>query len=86
MTGLIVFWNIIVFALYGYDKISAIKGTWRISERTLILAAFLMGGFGAFLGMQIFRHKTKKLKFNISVPLAMLLNIAVIYYFGGASV
>ncbi|MEG2915713.1 MAG: DUF1294 domain-containing protein [Oscillospiraceae bacterium] len=71
-------WNIIVFFLYGIDKYKAQKGQWRISESTLIITAFFMGGLGAFLGMKTFRHKTKHLKFKILVPLALIFNIALI--------
>ena len=81
MEYIILFWNIIVFAIYGLDKWSAIKGGFRISEKTLLITAFFMGGFGAFLGMQIFRHKTKHLNFLICVPLAMLLNLVIIYFY-----
>ncbi len=76
---ILLIWNLIVFATYGLDKYNAINGKRRISERNLLSMAFCMGGFGAFLGMQILRHKTRHLKFVICVPLAMLLNIAVIY-------
>jgi uncharacterized membrane protein YsdA (DUF1294 family) len=68
-------WNIITFTLYGADKRKARKNHRRISETTLILCAFLMGGAGAILGMKVFRHKTKHWKFKILVPLALLLNI-----------
>jgi len=74
----IVIWNIIVFALYAADKRKAAKNKWRISEATLITCAFLMGGIGAFLGMRILRHKTQHLKFKLLVPLAVIINIAVI--------
>ena len=37
-----------------------------------------MGGTGALLGMGVFRHKTRHWKFKICVPLAVLLNAAVI--------
>lgn len=76
------FWNLAVFAIYGIDKWKAINGKWRISENTLLILAFFMGGFGAFSGMQIFRHKTRKTAFIILVPLAMLENLAIIYFFG----
>ena len=78
----LLFWNLAVFALYGIDKWKAISGRWRISEKALLIPAFLMGGFGAFFGMQIFRHKTRKTVFVTLVPAAMLMNIAVIYFFG----
>jgi len=74
----LVLWNIITFVLYGIDKSKAKNNKWRISEATLILCAFLMGGIGSFLGMRIFRHKTKHMKFMILVPLAIVINVAVV--------
>jgi len=74
----IVIWNIIVFALYATDKRRAAKNKWRISEATLLTCAFLMGGIGAFLGMRILRHKTQHWQFKLLVPLAVIINIAVI--------
>ena len=71
-------WTIIVFALYGVDKWKAIHNKWRIKESVLLLSAFLMGGIGALAGMSVFRHKTKHLKFKILIPLALLVNIAVV--------
>ena len=76
----LVIWNAAVFAVYGFDKYNAMNGRRRVSERTLLCFAFLLGGFGAFLGMQIFRHKTKHIIFNIGVPLAMLVNVVCIYF------
>ena len=71
----VVAWNVTTFALYGIDKRRSKKGKWRISEATLIACAFLMGGVGALLGMSVFRHKTKHLKFKMLVPLAIIINI-----------
>lgn len=73
-------WNLIVFLVYGLDKLKAIRGGFRISENTLIFLAYFFGGFGAFFGMYIFRHKTRKWKFKILVPLALVCNIVIIYY------
>lgn len=69
-------WNFIVFMLYGLDKRKAMKNKWRISETTLILTAFFMGGLGAFVGMYVFSHKTKHIKFKILVPMSILFNIS----------
>ena len=77
---LILVWNISVFILYGADKIFAINGSRRISEKRLLAFAFLFGGIGAFAGMQCFRHKTKHLSFNISVPIAFVITIAAVIY------
>lgn len=61
------------YVAMGIDKRRAIKKGWRISERTLLLIALLGGGIGSFLGMRMFRHKTKHLKFNIILPLSAVL-------------
>ena len=74
----IALWNIVTFALYAIDKRKAAKNKWRISEAALILCAFLMGGIGAMLGISILRHKTRHLKFKLLVPMAVVLNIAVV--------
>ena len=81
-------WNLVVFCVYGLDKYKAKKDKWRIPEKTLLLLAFFFGGLGAFLGMRVFRHKTKHRLFTIGVPLCLLLNIAALYvllfWHGGA--
>lgn len=70
-------WNFVVFLIYGADKRKAKLSKHRISEKTLLSVALLMGGVGALLGMKTFRHKTKHLKFVVLVPVATLLTVAV---------
>lgn len=77
---LILIWNIFVFLMYGADKHFAKKEKWRIKESTLISSAFFLGGIGALLGISAFRHKTKKLKFRILVPIATIVNILFIIW------
>ena len=72
--------NILSFVLYGIDKLKAIKKKERISEKTLILIGILGGSIGSIIGMNIFRHKTKKLKFIISLPLILIIHIIVVIY------
>ncbi|MCL1788259.1 MAG: DUF1294 domain-containing protein [Defluviitaleaceae bacterium] len=74
----LVIWNLVVFMIYAIDKRRAEQNKWRISEAALIGNAFLMGGVGAFLGMRILRHKTKHIKFIVLVPLAIVVNLAVV--------
>ncbi|MBR5872906.1 MAG: DUF1294 domain-containing protein [Oscillospiraceae bacterium] len=66
--------------MYGADKFFAKKDMWRISEKALILVALVGGAFGAYGGMQTFRHKTKHAKFNIIIPALMLLHLCVLVY------
>ncbi len=75
-------WNVLVFLIYGADKYRAKRGKWRVSEKALLLCAFFMGAAGAAAGMTVFRHKTRKLKFTVLVPLAAALNAAVILALG----
>ncbi|MBE6988153.1 MAG: DUF1294 domain-containing protein [Ruminococcaceae bacterium] len=72
--------NIMAFAMYGLDKYYAMRDKWRISEKNLLLVAYLGGSIGAYAGMKIFRHKTKHAKFTIGVPLAIVLHIAIAVY------
>lgn len=61
--------NLLTFLLYGLDKYKAIRQEWRIPERALLLMAFVGGAFGAFSAMRIFRHKTRKERFRLMIPL-----------------
>ena len=70
--------NLVTFILYGADKSKAKKGKWRIPEKTLLLFAACFGGLGAFLGMKVFRHKTKHTSFRILVPVCMILQFILI--------
>lgn len=73
-------WNIIVMFIYGYDKMLAKMRKRRISERTLLTCAFLVGGVGAMFGMLFFNHKTSKMKFRILVPIAVFISVAAIFW------
>lgn len=70
--------NIIAFVLYGIDKRKAKHHAWRITEKTLILCSVLGGGIGSLLGMMVFHHKTKHMKFRICVPLFTMIWIGIL--------
>ncbi len=63
------------------DKYRAKKDMWRIPENTLLAIAVLGGSIGCLLGMQIFRHKTRKPKFYIGIPVIIVLQAAIYIYF-----
>jgi uncharacterized membrane protein YsdA (DUF1294 family) len=71
--------NVVTFLLYGIDKDRARKDQWRIPESRLILFAALGGSIGAFLGMQVWHHKTKHAKFTIGVPVIFLLQCLLLF-------
>lgn len=71
--------NILVFCLYYVDKQKAKKRVRRISEKTLLWASFIMGGWGALFGMQVFRHKTKHLSFKLLIPISAVFTTIICY-------
>lgn len=66
--------------MMGYDKRKSVKNEWRISEKSLFLISFLFGSIGIYLGMGIFRHKTKHIKFKIGIPIIIFLQFGIIVY------
>ena len=73
--------NIIGFFIMWLDKRKAIKGSWRIPEKTLFIITALGGGIGTIAGMYTFRHKTQKIQFVIGFPFITILEIVTIVYF-----
>lgn len=67
--------NIATFALYGIDKLKARTGSWRVSEKTLLLMAGIGGSIGAWIGMKVWHHKTKHKKFVFGIPVILAVQI-----------
>jgi uncharacterized membrane protein YsdA (DUF1294 family) len=63
------------FALMLADKRKAIKGHWRISERTLLSCAILGGSIGCLAGMHLVHHKTRHLKFTVGIPVILAIQL-----------
>lgn len=72
--------NVISAAACIIDKVNAIKGGWRISERALLLLCLLGGSVVMYAVMRIIRHKTRHNKFMVGIPLIIALQIAVITF------
>ena len=73
-------WNLIVFLVYGLDKGKARKGSYRISEKTLLLMTYVGGGLGAWAGGTHFRHKTQKKDFQLAWAVGVLIDALLIYW------
>lgn len=72
--------NALACLLMLIDKRKAQKNLWRIPEKTLLGVALMGGSLGAFAGMQVFRHKTKHLKFVIGVPVMLAGHILLLIW------
>ena len=72
--------NTISFLTYGFDKYAAIKNKQRIPEKVLILLSIVGGSIGSILGMIIFHHKTKKIKFITLNPLILIIQVILYLY------
>ena len=71
--------NMLTFCVYGIDKRKAIRKQWRVPERTLLFRAVIGGSIGALAGMQVFRHKTRHLKFKLGVPGILVVQVIILY-------
>lgn len=72
--------NLIAFLLMLLDKLkSANPGSSRISEGMLFFLATVFGSLGVYIGMFVFRHKTRKWYFLIGIPLLFVQNLATAF-------
>ncbi|MDI9447668.1 MAG: DUF1294 domain-containing protein [Pelotomaculaceae bacterium] len=72
--------NVVGFGVMWYDKTIAKAGKYkhRVAESRIFLIALAGGALGVFIGMELFKHKTKKLKFTIFIPAIIILQLVVL--------
>ena len=68
------------FVIMLADKRCAQKKLWRIPEATLLTVAILGGSVGCLVGMRLFRHKTRKPKFYIGIPVILAMQLILSGY------
>ena len=77
--------SLITAAAYSRDKRAAVAGSWRVSERTLLVLGLIGGWPGGLLAQRALRHKIRKAGFmalfwtTVVVNLACLA-LAVVYF------
>lgn len=67
--------NLIGLLMMRSDKKRAVNGAYRISEKSLFMAAILGGSIGTIVGMYKYRHKTKHWYFKLGMPFILFLQI-----------
>lgn len=70
-----------IFGIYimYLDKRKAKKGYWRVPEATLFMVAAIFGSLGILIGMKLFHHKTRHVKFVIGIPTILIVQVYLIY-------
>lgn len=63
---------------YKLDKTAAKRSHRRTPEKTLHVLALIGGWPGAIIGQKLFRHKSKKLSFQVTFWLTIILNCAAL--------
>jgi len=72
--------NLIAVIITIVDKYKAVNHKWRISEAALLSVSALGGGVFMYITMLLIRHKTRKLKFMLGIPLIVLFELAVVFW------
>lgn len=72
--------NIWAFSLFASDKSQAKRKQQRVREGKLMSVCFWGGATGGLIGMNAFRHKTKKKKFKVAIPILFVIQL-VLYSF-----
>ncbi|MFN8471917.1 MAG: DUF1294 domain-containing protein [Anaerolineae bacterium] len=72
--------GVATFAAYGYDKMQAGRGAWRVPEMILHVLSLAGGFIGGWAGMFGFRHKTQKPIFTIILGVATVIWIVIGYF------
>jgi len=73
-------WSGVLFLVYGWDKSAAEGGHWRTQEATLNTLALLGGWPGGWIAQQAFRHKSRKVSFQVQFWTAVAINVVALMW------
>lgn len=76
----LLFINLVGMLLMGMDKRRARKHLWRIPEKTLFFVSLIGGSIGTWLGMYLFRHKTRHWYFVVGMPLILVIQCVTAFW------
>jgi len=72
------FISLVAVIVTVHDKSAAIKGNWRVPEKTLFIISLLGGSAAMYLTMLTVRHKTLHKRFMIGIPAIIVLQVIII--------
>ncbi len=71
--------NLIAVLIFWWDKSQAIESRFRIPNAVLNLIALCGGSLGSIVGVYLFRHKTLKSYFKITLFFYLSIQIVIVY-------
>lgn len=72
--------SLLALVMMKVDKTQAQRRGQRIPEKNLWSVAILGGGIGAYIGMMMFRHKTRHTNFRIGFLVLAVLDAAALVW------
>lgn len=72
--------SLLTWAMFGIDKWKAVHGKWRIRESTLLGLSLIGGAAGGLAAMYLFRHKIRKMRFRVGVPLMFFVQMVLLFW------
>lgn len=82
LESLLIALNISTLIICGYDKMIAGSDALRVPESLFLILATLGGSVGMLVGMNIFRHKTRKPSFLVKLICIIALQMVAAKMFG----
>lgn len=79
--GYLLMVNVMTFIVFGADKWKAVHGKWRIRESILLGLSLAGGAAGGLAAMYLFRHKIRKTRFKLWMPVMFIVQAVFLFYF-----
>ena len=80
LLGVVLIINVYAFFVMMFDKLRSTKsGANRTPEGILFFLAAMGGSVGVYVGMYMFRHKTRRWYFQVGIPLLLLQQVTLGY-------
>ena len=70
--------SVVAIIVTVWDKIAAKAGKRRVPEATLLWVGFFGGAAAMLATMKLIRHKTRKAKFMVGLPLMLVLHVLAV--------
>lgn len=74
--------NAVAAAVTVFDKVRAVRGGRRVRESALLTLAALGGSPAMLATMLLIRHKTRKPKFMLGIPVILAVQLAAAFLIG----